>query len=231
MTAVRSTLLLLCLTAALAQAAPGWHDTAVLRQGVESFLAGQAAGLPGATTIEVAAADQRLKLAACPAPEIFLPPGARIWGRTMVGVRCSAPLTWTVFFQANVRVAADYVVTARPLAQGHILEPADLMTARGDLTTLPAGIFTATDAVIGRVVGLSLPMGTPLRQDALKRVPVMQQGQPVRVTSLGTGFSISADGQSLSTAADGQVAQVRMPSGTVVSGVARAGGILEVAVR
>lgn len=228
---MRSIPLLLWLVAAPAYAAPAWHDPVALRQSVEGFLGAQAAGLPGDITIDMVPLDPRLKVAACPAPEVFLPPGARVWGRTTVGVRCTAPTPWTLYLQVTVHVTADYVATARPLSQGRILEAGDLVTARGDLTSLPTGIFTAVSPLLGRVIALSIPMGTPLRQDALKTVPVMQQGQSVRVMSTGTGFSISADGQALSNAADGQVAQVRMPSGIVVSGVARAGGILEVAVR
>lgn len=228
---VRTTLLLCCLAPALASAAPEWHDPIALRQSVQGFLGAQAAGLPGEVTIDMAPLDPRLKVAACPAPEVFLPVGARIWGRTTVGVRCAGPTHWTIYVQATVHVTSDYVATARPLSQGHVLEAGDLVTARGDLTTLPTGVQTAMEPLIGRVVGLSLTMGTPVRQDALKSVPVIQQGQSVRVVSSGAGFSISADGHALSNAADGQVGQARMPSGIVVSGIARPGAILEVAIR
>jgi flagella basal body P-ring formation protein FlgA len=51
----------------------------------------------------------------------------------------------------------------------------------------------------------------------------------VRVVSTGAGFSVSAEARAIGTAADGQVVQVRTPAGAILSGVAHAGGLVEVA--
>jgi len=77
-------------------------------------------------------------------------------------------------------------------------------------------------------MSISLPAGTPLRNDALRSVQAVQQGQTVRLTSSGPGFTVTAEARALNNAAEGQVAQARTASGQVVSGVARAGGIIEV---
>ena len=71
--------------------------------------------------------------------------------------------------------------------------------------------------------------GSVLRQEMLKLAPVVQQGQSVLLTSNGSGFSITAEGKALNNANEGQVVQVKAESGTVVSGIARAGGKVEVA--
>jgi flagella basal body P-ring formation protein FlgA len=47
--------------------------------------------------------------------------------------------------------------------------------------------------------------------------------------SNGNGFSVSAEGKAIGNAGDGQIVQVRTPSGTVISGTARTGGMVEVA--
>jgi flagella basal body P-ring formation protein FlgA len=52
----------------------------------------------------------------------------------------------------------------------------------------------------------------------------------VRLVSKGANFSVSAEARAINNAGDGQVAQARTQSGTVVSGTARAGGIIEVAI-
>ena len=52
-------------------------------------------------------------------------------------------------------------------------------------------------------------------------------GQTVKLQSSGQGFRVSADGKSMTNAADGQIAQVRTSNGQTVSGVARAGGVVE----
>ena len=91
------------------------------------------------------------------------------------------------------------------------------------------GIVTDRAQAIGRSPTVSLPAGTPLRLDQLKSKLVVQQNQTVRVVSGGRGFSVSAEGKALTNAAEGQVVKVRTPSGAILSGTAKEGGIVEVA--
>ena len=204
------------------------QDLSVLKSKIEEFLLTQSNGYPGKVTITAGAIDPNLKLAQCPAPEVFLPSGSRAWGKTSVGVRCSAP-NWTIYAQAKVSVKAQYLAAATPLAQGHIVTGQDIVLEEGELTQLPAGVFTDATQAIGRTVSMSMVAGSVLRQEMLKLAPVVQQGQSVLLTSNGSGFSITAEGKALNNANEGQVVQVKAESGTVVSGIARAGGKVEVA--
>ncbi|QYF92008.1 flagellar basal body P-ring formation protein FlgA [Massilia sp. PAMC28688] len=223
--------LLLCLTTQpgfARQAAPA-QDLSALRSIAEQHLQTQSAGLPGVVTVTVGAVDGRMRLAACPAPQAFQQPGARVMGKTTVGVRCTAPVAWTVYIQAQVSVMANYVAAAMPLAQGQPIEASQLVMAKGDLGALPAGVVTDMAQAIGRTSSMSLAAGAPLRSDMLKSKPVVQQGQSVRVVSGGAGFKVTAEAKAIGTASDGQVVQVRTPGGAIISGVARAGGLVEVA--
>jgi len=210
-------------------AVSGRQNVAALRAVVEQFLQTQTAGLPGEVTVKVGAIDARTALAACPAPEAFLQPGARAWGKTTVGVRCTAPSTWTLFVQAQVNVKAEYVAAALPLAQGQAIEAGQLVLVKGDIAAMPNGIVTDMAQAIGRTPTVSLAAGTPLRLDGLRSKPVIQQGQAVRLTTTGNGFSVSGEGKAIGNAGEGQVVQVRTSSGSVVSGTAKAGGMVEVA--
>lgn len=201
---------------------------AVLRDIVEQFLHTQAAGLPGNASISVGAIDPRLNLAACPSPEPFFPAGSRAWGRTTVGVRCTAPVNWTIYVSATVRVHGEYIVASTPLAQGQTIGPNDISKVRGDLTSQPGGVITDASQAIGRSLTISTPAGAVLRQDTLRAQQAIQQGQTVRITTNGPGFRISAEARALTNANEGQVAQARTASGQVISGVARMGGIIEV---
>jgi flagella basal body P-ring formation protein FlgA len=180
-------------------------------------------------TVTVGAIDPRMNLAACPDPQAFFMPGARAWGKTTVGVRCATPAAWTVYIQANVTVVGDYIASAAPLAQGQAIAANQLVTLKGDLTMLPAGIATDMAQVIGRSTNISLPPGTPLRLDTLRSKPVVQSGQLVRLVSSGNGFSVSAEARAMSTAGDGQVVQVKTSGGQQITGIAKAGGLVEVA--
>jgi flagella basal body P-ring formation protein FlgA len=208
--------------------AAGRQNLAALRGVVEQYLQTQSAGLPGAVTVKVGPVDQRLSLAACPAPEAFQQPGARPWGKTTVGVRCAAPSAWTVYIQAQVGVTAEYIVAAVPLAQGQPLEQGQLTVMRGDIAAMPNGIITDVAQAIGRTPLVSLPAGTALRLDTLRSQPVVKQGQAVQLVSRGSNFSVSSEGKAINNAGDGQVAQVRTRSGIVISGTARAGGLVEI---
>ncbi|MGZ3182369.1 MAG: flagellar basal body P-ring formation chaperone FlgA [Telluria sp.] len=222
-------LLLLALAVpAVAQQATARQDLAQVQAVAADFLKAQTAGLPGKVTLTVTPVAPNTVLAACAAPEAFLLPGARPWGKTTVGVRCTAPAPWKIYLQAQVSVVASYLAAAMPLAQGQPVTAAQLVKQEGDLAALPAGVATEPAQVVGKMPLVTLPAGAPLRLDSLKSKPVVQQGQLVRVVSSGAGFNVSAEGRAIGTAAEGQVVQVRTPNGAVVSGVAQASGMVEV---
>jgi len=221
-------LLLMFMQIAVAQTGGLRQDPAAVRQIAEQFLHAQTRGLPGQVSISVNKLDPRLDLAACAAPQAFMPSGSRVWGKTTVGIRCTVPTPWTVYIQAKVSVVADYIVAAAPLAQGQIISASDLATMQGDLTTLPTGIITDATQAIGRTVTLSLQAGSALRQDSLRSQPAVQQGQTVRLVSVGPGFQVSSEGQALTSAGEGQWVQARTQGGQMIRGIAKAGGVVEV---
>lgn len=207
---------------------PQKQDLSALQQVAEEFLKGQTSGLPGSVTVTIDPVDTRLTLAACLEPQAFMPNGGRLFGRTTVGVKCVAPSPWTIYLRANVQVISDYLVAAVPLAQGQTISASDVTRIHGDMSTLPSGVVTEESQVVGRVANMSLRAGTPLRLDAIRNQRVVQQGQAVRVVSTGPGFQISTEARALTNANEGQMAQARTATGQVVSGIAKAGGILEI---
>lgn len=219
---------------ALAQAQPNaqglspYQNLTQLRSQVEEFLLGQTIGYPGKVSAAAMAVDNRLRLAHCDKLQMFLPNGSRAWGKTSVGVKCTAPQTWTIYVQANVEVLADYLIAAVPLAQGQIISEQDLARAQGDLARLPPGVFTDAAQAVGRSVYVPLSAGTVLRQEMLRILPVVQQGQKVVLNTTGKGFMVTTEGTALANAAEGQRVRVKVGNGQVVSGLARQGGLIEV---
>ncbi len=133
-----------------------------------------------------------------------------------------------MYIQSQVSVLAGYVVTAAPLVQGQPIDASQLVMVEGDLGALPNGVLTDLAQAIGKTSSMSLAAGAPLRADMLKSKPVVQSGQAVRVVSSGAGFSVSGEGKAIGNAAEGQVVQVRNKAGAILSGIARAGGLVEV---
>lgn len=204
------------------------QDLKALKAQAEDFLRTEASGYPGEVSVNMGTIDPNLKLAACPNPNVAMANGSRAWGKTSVAISCAAP-KWTIYVQANISVVTDYYVAALPLSQGHIMDKNDMMTVRGDLTRLPAGIFTDASQVLGRTVNVSLTSGTVLRQEMLKQPSIVQQGQTVTLKTVGQGFQVSTEAKALNNAAIGQSIQVKVSSGEVITGIARTGGQVEVA--
>lgn len=204
------------------------QDLDVIKTKVREFLITQSQGMPGVVSVTVGRIDNNLRLANCPAIEVFMPQGSRVWGKTSVGVRCNLQPTWMLYVQANISVKARYIVAALPLAQGHLITNDDLAFENGDLAQLPSGIFTDASQLIGRSIGISMSPGTVLRQEMIRQPSVVQQGQTVTLVSTGAGFDITAEGQALTKASEGQVVQVKVASGQVISGIARQDGVISV---
>ncbi|XVJ96922.1 flagellar basal body P-ring formation chaperone FlgA (plasmid) [Burkholderia vietnamiensis] len=215
--------------AAAAQPAtpPGQQDPESIRRSALAFLQQQIAGLPGKTTTTVAAAFPR-GLAECTTLEPFLPTGARLWGRTTVGVRCAGARPWTVYLQAKVTVQATYYVAARQIAPGEPLTAADLIARNGDLTVLPLAVITDPAQAIGATSLARIAAGLPLRQDMLRSAASVSAGQTVRVVAAGPGFTISAEGNALANAAPGQSVRVRMAAGQIVTAIVKDAGTVEI---
>lgn len=193
----------------------------------ERYVRLQTQGLPGKVSITMGKLDVT-RLPPCTAHEAFSPPGTRFIGKSLIGVRCLGPSIWSVLVPVQIAVTGNYVTTTRPLAAGQLVQPGDLTTMSGDLSQLPTGIVTDPSNAVGKTLRNSLGAGQPLRSDQLLATLVIRQGLSVRVISKGAGFAVSSEGKAINNAAEGQVVQVRMPSGQTLSGIAKADGSVEV---
>jgi flagella basal body P-ring formation protein FlgA len=215
-------LLLMCALPALA--APQSHER--IRETALAYAQAQTAALPGKVTIRIGEIDQRTTLRACPALEAFQPTGAAMLGRTTIGVRCNEKPGWSVFIQAEIRINTTLLVASRPLAQNSVLGEGDLTLQNGELGQ--PGLLTDPAQALGKTLKVGIGAGQVLRQDMLRTPFVVLQNQTVDVLVHGEGYTVRASGQALANAADGQSLQVRMASGQVVRGNARADGTVEV---
>jgi len=179
--------------------------------------------------VEVGVLDPRLKLAPCARITPYLPAGTRLWGRARVGLRCDEGARWNVFVPVTVRVFATTWTVNQSLPAGSVLQASHLQQAQADLAAEPSPVLRDPPSAVGRTLARAMRPGQPLREADLKLRQWFAAGDTVRVITLGTGFSISADGQALNAGIDGQTAKVRIDGGRVVSGRATAEHRIEVA--
>jgi flagella basal body P-ring formation protein FlgA len=182
----------------------------------------------GEIEVVVGEPDARLRLAPCDEMEPFVPTGARLIGRTSLGVRCTKGANWVVYVPVQIKLFVDAWVAARPIARGQPLLPEDARLERIDIAPLNGNALMPDMPLVGRTATRALAPGEPLRRDSLRSPPVVQPGDPVQVVAIGMGFAAQSPGKALTAAAEGQMAQVALPGGKVLSGVAKPGGVVEV---
>ncbi|MCG5074977.1 flagellar basal body P-ring formation chaperone FlgA [Paraburkholderia tagetis] len=210
-----------------AQIPAGQEDGERIRATALAFLQQQSAGLPGKVSITVGTVFPR-GLAACAALEPFMPPGARMWGRTTVGVRCVGAKPWTLYVVGRVAVDITYYVAARQVDAGQTLSAADFAPREGDLASLPRTIITDPTQANGAVALARITAGLPLRTDMLRSASSVVIGQTVKVIAVGSNFTISSEGSVLNNAAPGQMVRVRTAGGQIISGVVKDAATVQV---
>jgi len=186
--------------------------------------------LPGNAEIEVAVGevDPHLALAPCQRAEPFLPGGARLMGRTSIGVRCVEGANWSVYLPVRIRLLMDAMVASRPIGRGQPVTLADVRVDRVDVAPLRGSAILANEWVDGKVAARPLAPGEALRRDWLKAPPVVAAGEQVAVIAIGPGFAAQTSGKALGAASEGDNVQVAMANGRVLSGVARAPHTVEI---
>lgn len=167
-------------------------------------------------------------LAPCQRAEPFVPPNARPWGRTAIGVRCVQGAGWSVLVPAQVAVWGRAVVAAAPLPAGAVISAQDLLEQEIELTREPQGVARDAAALVGKATTRHLAAGIAIRPDMTRSPLAVQAGDPVRLRIQGAGFAISAGGQALAAASAGQPVKVKSDLGKILNGVARDGRIVDV---
>lgn len=215
------------LAAALSASAFAQNSDLSVRKAVEDYLRVQIKGLPGKASFSIDSI-QTGSLPPCDHVEVSPTTGARPWGRSSVTVRCVSGANWNLLVSVRIHVVGTYLVSARPINPGQVIDAGDITTQSGDLSELPSGILSEPSQALGQVSRVALPSGRPLRADMLKAQTVIQQGQSVKIISRGPGYEVANEGRALNNAVAGQVVQIRLGSGQVVSGIAEPGGNVEI---
>lgn len=173
--------------------------------------------------------DPRLRLAPCLRVDVHWPANQRPWGRTRIGLRCTAgPVAWNITVPLQVRVWAPAVVAAVPLPAGTLLEERHLRMGEVDWAERDTPVLLDAADIVGRTVATAVPTGGAVRAEQLRRRQWFAAGDPVRIVAAGPGFAVSGEGVALGPGLEGQTVRVRTDSGRVVTGVAAGDRVVEV---
>ena len=213
--------LALCLSAGWAHAQTQQLALGALAQKWAQTAAEQAAPRDVGLRLEVAVGpvDARLKLAPCASVEPYLPSGARLWGRSRVGVRCVDGLArWNVTLPLEVKAFGPAWLVRGQVPAGAVLAEADLVQAEADWAQATQAVLVEPSAWLGQVATRPLGTGMVLREGMVRPAQVFAAGAQVRVVAQGPGFEVASVAQALSAGVVGQTARVRMDNGRIASG-------------
>lgn len=167
----------------------------------------------------VGALDSRLHLAVCGNVEPYVPAGARLWGRSRVGLRCIDGIgRWNVSLPVVVKAVGPAWVLKSQVSPGVVLGESDVVESQVDWAEEPTAVLQDRALWVGQTTTRVLVAGQALRQGMVKPAQVFQAGASVRVVAQGPGFQVSSDAQALTAGVVGQSARVKMDNGRVTSG-------------
>ncbi len=172
--------------------------------------------------------DSRLRLAACEsAPRAMLAPGTAAAARTIVQVRCDAPVAWSIQLPVRIETEMDVLVAQRPLPRGARPGTADVATQRRRVAGVSAEYVNSLAQLEGYHLVRPIPVGTALTLGALQSDPVIRRGEIVTLVTSSGSFEVKAPGRALADAGTGERVRIQnLASQKVVEGrVERSGAV------
>ncbi len=181
-----------------------------------------------ATRIDIGQLDSRLRLARCAhLPTAQLAPGSRSLDNGTVNIRCTAPVTWSIFVPVRVEREVAAVVVTRPLSRQQVITAADVRLEATSSAQLANGYFDTPENVIGLQTKRALLPGQVLNDALLTPAKVVKRGQQVTLIVVTPGVTVQMKGEALEDGAVGQRIRVRnSTSKQIIEGEIEASGMV-----
>ena len=160
--------------------AAGIEDPAAIRSAVEAAVRPKLAAMKDATfEVAVGAVDPRLRLPACPALDVAVPPARA--SAISVKVSCFSP-EWSLYVPVRIHAWVDAVVAATNLAPNTTLSARDLARGQVDAFAVFSGLVTDPRQAEGKVLRGAVMMGAPVLTPLLDEPITVRRGQRVVLT-------------------------------------------------
>ena len=179
-------------------------------------------------SIEAAAIDGRLRLAACTGPlDARLEREVRN-GQGTVAIACTGASPWRLFVPVRVVEQVSVVVARHALSAGAVLSADDVEVRTQSSTSLPLDYLSDTAQAVGLTVRRTVPAGTLLAGAALESPEVIERGALVTLVAGSGAVRVKSEGVALEGARLKGRIRVKTPSGRIVEGVVEASGEVKV---
>ena len=174
--------------------------------------------------------DSRLRLQACDLNlEAFSNNTNTVVGNLTIGVKCTSPVSWTVYVPATVKVVRTVVVAVRPLAAKQLITQSDVKLQQLDIGSLRQGYMSNTRHIIGQQLKHPVAMGAVISPNSVRPQKIVRRGEQILLVAMAGQMEVRMRGIAMSDAAIGQRIRVENSSSKrVVEGVVDGPGIVKV---
>lgn len=163
----------------------------------------------------------------CKNLDFFIPNGNKEVGPITVGIKCldsDATKPNNVFIQAEIIQEKKYLVVKRKMNVGEEIKEEDLREEFGDVSRFYFKFYENHKDIIGKKIKNSMIENQVVKDSNLMLPVVIQYNQNVMVIEEIGNSKVSAFGNAMGLAYEGQQVKVRMPSKKILLGIAQADG-------
>ena len=126
--------------------------------------------------------------------------------------RAGAPPKLAGYAAASVRVSAEHLRAARPLAAGTVLGPQDVTVAHGDVGRVLLRPLPGLDEITGARALRTLSEGDVVSKSAVAVRPLVQSGDVVVVRVVAGSVQVEGTGVAAQSGSAGEIVRVVNPS-------------------
>ncbi len=174
--------------------------------------------------------DNRLRLQVCDVKlDVFSTNGVVGIGNQTIGVKCNAPVAWTVYVPVKVKVLKSVVVATRPLSSNQLITQSDVKLQQLDIGSMQQGYLNSIEPVIGQQLKYPVSMGSVIKPNSLQAQKIVHRGDQIMLVAMAGQMEVRMSGTALDDATLGERVKVKnSTSKRIVEGVVDAPGIVKV---
>lgn len=154
--------------------------------------------------------DPRLQLALCQSPPTLEPTvGQRKTGKLSFRVSCSTPSPWSLYLFATVEQRTTTWESVVPIERDEMLTRSQLKPRDLWYTSLPGGLITSADQIVGKIARHTLQPGKAIREKSLRDALLVRKGHLLRATINTPGFTVGTQVIALEEGVRGETIKVK----------------------
>ncbi|AVD88267.1 flagellar basal body P-ring formation chaperone FlgA [Pseudomonas sp. SWI44] len=202
--------------ACLAHASASLAQTEVLQARMQRLVEQNLPAGSRLTSLDIGQVSSRI--AACDDPHPYLVHPRRLpIGRVAAGVRCGTLEGVAGYVQVMVGALGAYVVTARKIDAGEVIQAQMLISQRGPLEELPKGSALSSSELVGRQAARGVAKGSVVALKAVRERWLVEREKRVSLRALGAGFSLTRDGKALDNGSLGNTVRFKSSDGRMLN--------------